>query len=195
MQRFFRAKIKYKITGLIAWNNKFWYNMKQLTTPERLLPLNIDSLERTIIKLRHEAAKHFITPISESVYMHPIDFEALIYQTSKLTKIETFINPMAASMNGIKIFSDPIVTPGTFFICEPGLFEIYKSLKSSAYVDKNWNDIQLQKVAIGLWESEKKSRDSPQFEWTFTEGEKFPTGAKYIPKIPIDFIDIKGQKF
>lgn len=157
--------------------------------PERLLPLDIDSLERTIIKLRHEAAKRFILPITEAVYMYPTDFDKLL-QDSLSQPYPEYI-----SVNGIAVFSDPIVTIGYFFICEPGLFEIYKSLKTSPYIDKSWNDSKLQKVATGLWESEKKSRYKPAIEWLFTDGEKFPTGAKYIPKKPIDFIDIKSQKF
>lgn len=159
--------------------------------PERLLPIDIDRMEQLTIIAR---LKRKYEPV-EAIYMHPVDFEALIYQTSKQTKIETFINPIAAPMNGIKINSDPIVTPGTFFICEPGLFEIYKSLKTSPYVDKNWTDSQLQKIATGLWDQQKKGDESPQIEWLFNEYEKFHNGAKYTPKIPIDFIDLKDQKF
>lgn len=160
--------------------------MEQSTQPpDRLLPIDIDRMKQ---ELRIATLMHRYEPV-EAFYMHPIDFHKLLpsHSSQRYTTALTY--------NWISVFSDPIVTPCTFFICEPGLFEIYKKLKSSPYIDKNWNDSKLQNVAAALWESEKKSRDSPQFEWTFTDGEKFPTGAKYIPKIPIDFIDINGQKF
>lgn len=159
--------------------------MEQSTQPpERLLPLDIDRIKQVIENIKQERK-----PVNEAVYLSPVDFERLLQKSFKVPC------PGYRSVNNIAVFSDPIVTPGVFFICEPGLFELYKKLKTSPYVDKNWNDSQLQKIATGLWESEKKSLDKPQFEWTFTEGEKFPTGAKFAPKIPIDFIDIKGQKF
>lgn len=109
----------------------------------------------------------------EAIYLHPTDFKKLICHLIKESDETFIINPQFV-INGIRIYSEEILSPGAFFICEPGLFELYKQIKLHPWVDKSYTDDQLQKIATGLWEAEKK-RIKP----TFTEGEMFPTGAMF----------------
>jgi len=130
--------------------------------PECLLPIDIDRMQQVIDNIILEC-----NPVNEAVYLHPNDFGRLLVESFKVPC------PGYRSVNNIPIFSDPIVTPGYFFICKPGLFEIYKSLKNSTYVDKNWTDLQLQKVATGLWESEKIQKERARENWLNTHGFRF----------------------
>lgn len=91
----------------------------------------------------------------EAIYLHPTDFKKLICHLIKESDETFIINPQFV-INGIRIYSEEILSPGAFFICEPGLFELYKQIKLHPWVDKSYTDDQLQKIATGLWETEQK---------------------------------------
>lgn len=115
---------------------------------ERLIPIDIDRMKQLIY-----LAMQYNKPVTEAVYMHPLEYEALL--TDRLTEYNNLIM-VNCRVNGISVFSDPIVTKGTFFICEPGLFDVYKKLKTHPWVDKSYTDLQLQKIAAGLFKEQEK---------------------------------------
>jgi len=82
----------------------------------------------------------------EAIYLHPADFKKLIEHLIKESD-ETFITNPQFVINGIEIHTDNIMPIDTFFICEPGLFELYKQIKLHHWVDKSYTDDQLQKIA------------------------------------------------
>lgn len=102
----------------------------------------------------------------------------IIYEHANKPKDLTWL-PLAY----VRIIVDDDVPANTFFYCEPRLFEIWKSLINHPWIDKSDPEIDLCKVADMLYNQELKEADNPyKITFQFTEGERFPIGATFMPK-------------
>lgn len=61
-------------------------------------------------------------------------------------------------LGGIQLIADNDIEPGTIIYCEPGLYDIWKSLKTSPWINQNSRDVNLWNVAETLfkWDNDNK---------------------------------------
>lgn len=95
----------------------------------------------------------------------------------------------------IDLIVDKDIEPRHIIHCEPGVYEYWKKLKASSWIDHNDKTIDLWKVADALFQYENELKNNPvKIDFTFTPGEKFPTGAT-IRGLKISVADIPPTKF